>query len=82
MLEAAGDPSAPGLYATPAVQSFWATLPGLTTCQRDPEDLNTDGPDHTADALRYLLMAMEERRFSVRLGSADGRGGRPYIPVY
>jgi hypothetical protein len=82
MLEAAGDPSVPGLYATPAVESFWGTLPTLTTSQRDPEDLDTDGPDHCADALRYLLMAMQEQRYSLRTGSADGRQGRPYFTVY
>jgi hypothetical protein len=82
MLEAAGDPSVPGLYATPSVESLWATLPALTTNQRDPEDLDTDGPDHTADALRYLLMAMQEQRYSFRIGSADGRDGRPLVRTY
>lgn len=82
LLEAAGDPSVPGLYATPQAESFWATIPALTYAERDPEDLDSSGPDHTADSLRYLLMAMQEQRYSFRLGNADGRGGRPYFPVY
>ena len=82
MLEAAGDPSVPALYATPEVESFWATVPALTYSERDPEDLRTDGPDHTADALRYLLMAMADRRHSYRTGPADGQGGRPYFNTY
>ena len=50
LLEAAGDHSVPALYATPQVESFWATMPALTYAERDPEDLDSDGPDHTADS--------------------------------
>jgi len=82
MLEAASDPSVPGLYATPAVESFWATVPALTYCERNPEDLDSSGPDHTADSLRYMLMAMQERRYTFRPGPADGQQGRPEFAVY
>jgi len=33
------------------------TLPMLVRDVKNPEDLNTDGEDHLADALRYLLMS-------------------------
>jgi len=81
-LEAAGDPSVPGLYATPKVESFWATMPTLTYAERDPEDLDSDGPDHTADSLRYLLMAMEDRKYTSTIGIADGKDGRPDMRVW
>jgi len=32
------------------------TLPGLVNSKRKPEDIDTDGDDHHADALRYGLM--------------------------
>ena len=82
LLEAAGDHSVPGLYATPQVESFWGTMPALTYSERDPEDLDSDGPDHTADSLRYLLMAMQESKYFFRSGPADGRQGRPLFTVY
>jgi hypothetical protein len=82
MMEAAGDPSVPALYATPQVESFWATIPALVYSERDPEDLDSSGPDHTADALRYLLMAMAQPKYSFRCGPADGKDGRPHFAVY
>jgi hypothetical protein len=82
MLEAAGDSSVGGLYATPAVESFWATIPALTYAERDPEDLDSDGPDHTADSLRYLLMAAIVPKHSYQVGPADGRNGRPLWNVW
>ena len=82
MLEAAGDPSVPALYATPAVESFWATMPSLTYSERDPEDLDTDGPDHTADSLRYLLTATKDPRYTSKIGIADGKDGRPTWRIY
>lgn len=68
MMEAAGDHSVAGLYATPKVESFWGTIPTLTYKENDPEDLDSDGPDHLADSLRYLLMAMQESKYSYRTG--------------
>jgi hypothetical protein len=62
-LEAAGDPSAPALYATQKVESLFATLPTLVYDEKNPEDLDSSGPDHTADAIRYALMAMHDPRF-------------------
>jgi hypothetical protein len=69
LMEAAGDPFHPGLYATPKVESFWATVPGLTYSQHDPEDLDTTQPDHVADSLRYLVMAQADPKYSHRAGA-------------
>jgi hypothetical protein len=71
MMEAAGDHTVPGLYATPRCESFWATMPVLTYAERDPEDLDSSGPDHTADSLRYMLMAMQEHRYAAKTGNTD-----------
>ena len=82
MLDAAGDQSVGGLYATPQVESFWGTMPTLTYAEKDPEDLDTMGPDHTADSLRYMLMAMMTPKFATRTGRADGKDGRPHVRVW
>ncbi|AII44073.1 hypothetical protein KR100_12005 [Synechococcus sp. KORDI-100] len=68
MMEAAGDPSAPGLYATEKCASLWSTLPGLVYDQHNPEDLDTTGIDHAADAVRYLLSGIESSRHTAMAG--------------
>lgn len=68
MMEAAGDPSAPGLYATERCESFWSTLPGLVYDQHNPEDLDTTGIDHAADAVRILLSGIEGSRHTAMAG--------------
>ena len=72
-LEADGDPSVAGLYATPAAESVFATLPQLTYSTNDPEDLDSSGPDHTADSLKYLLTAMQDPKYSYRTGATSHR---------
>lgn len=59
LLEAAGSPVTPGLYATERCLSFWACMPMLVYDPKDPLDIDSNGPDHTADADRYMLTAME-----------------------
>ncbi len=71
--EAAGDSFHPGLYATPKVARFWATVPGLTYAQHDPEDLDTTQPDHVGDSCRYLITAINDPRYSYRAGGTDFR---------
>lgn len=47
------------------------TLPALIHDERDPEDVDTEGEDHAADALRYGLLGMEiplPRKTKVRFG--------------
>lgn len=82
LMEAAGDSSVPALYATPEVESFWATVPSLVRSERDPEDLDSSGPDHTADSLRYLVEATLSRSHTCVVGRADGKDGRPLFRVY
>jgi len=73
LMEAAGDPTHPALYVTPKVESFWATVPGLTYAPHDPEDIDTTQPDHVADSLKYLVMSMNDPRYSHRTGATDVR---------
>lgn len=58
MMEASGSPVQAGLYATERCLSFWATIPMLVYDSRNPLDIDSNGPDHTADADRYCLMAV------------------------
>lgn len=53
MLQNAGKPDRPGLYISRSCSYFWDTVPYLGRDKRDPEDLDTKGADHGADALRY-----------------------------
>jgi hypothetical protein len=73
MLEAAGDWTTAGLYATPKVESFWATVPGLQYAPHNPEDLDSTGPDHVADAVRYLLQATHDPRYTFQPGGTKVR---------
>jgi hypothetical protein len=72
-MEAAGNPFHPGLYATPKVESFWATVPGLTYAQHDPEDLDTTQPDHVGDRCLYLIIAIKDPGDSYQAGGTDIR---------
>ncbi len=47
----------PWLMVSPRCAYLSRTMPGLMTDHAKPEDVNTDGEDHAADALRYLLMS-------------------------
>lgn len=60
LMEAAGSPVLPGLYATERCLSFWACTPMLVYDDKNPLDINSSGPDHTADADRYVIMAMQK----------------------
>ena len=67
-MEASGDPSAPGLFVTPRCRAFWATIPSLQCDSNHPEDIDTSQCDHLADALRYLLTSIDDKRYSGHLG--------------
>lgn len=60
MMQAAGSPVEAGLYATERCLSFFACTPMLVYDQRNPLDIDSNGPDHTADADRYTLKAIEK----------------------
>ena len=47
----------PGMYVFSHCHGFRRTIPTLLYSETRPEDLDTDGEDHEADAWRYLCMA-------------------------
>jgi hypothetical protein len=46
----------PGLYISERCRYWLETVPFLDRDPRRPEDLDTRGPDHAADATRYGLL--------------------------
>lgn len=64
----------PGLFICPQAQYAAATIPFLSRDQRRADDLNSTGPDHAADAVRYALLGAGFRRESVkrRIGTYYG----------
>lgn len=55
LLADAGKPDVPGLYVSRSCEYFWATVPYLARDQKRIEDLDSNSPDHGADACRYGL---------------------------
>ena len=53
LLEDAGKLDVPGLYISRACEYFWSTVPYLARDQKRVEDVDSSGPDHAADAVRY-----------------------------
>lgn len=53
LLSDAGKLDCPGLYVSRACEYFWATVPYLARDQKRVEDVDSSGPDHGADAVRY-----------------------------
>ena len=47
----------PMMYVFKGCKNLIRTLPSLIYDDRKVEDLNTDGEDHCADALRYMCMS-------------------------
>lgn len=76
LMEAAGDPSAPGFYICSNVTAWWQTIPTLVYDQTNPEDLDSAGVDHLADAVRYGITAMQDLRYSG--GVIGGKSLRVY----
>jgi hypothetical protein len=59
LLQDAGKPDVPGLFVARHCAYFWATVPYLARDPRRVEDVDSRGPDHAADAVRYgCLRAM------------------------
>ena len=56
MLEDAGKLDRPGLYISRDCAYLWSTLPFLPRDRTKLEDIDSRGPDHGADALRYALL--------------------------
>lgn len=53
LLADAGKPDRPGLYMSRSCEYFWATVPYLVRDAKRIEDVDSSGPDHAADAVRY-----------------------------
>lgn len=67
LLGDAGKPDMPGLYVSRACTYFWATVPYLARDQKRVEDVDSSGPDHAADAVRYGCLRKEERTQRVKV---------------
>ncbi|WP_284449001.1 hypothetical protein [Pseudoxanthomonas mexicana] len=59
LLSHAGSPDRPGLYVARRCRYFWDTVPMLARDAECIEDLDTTGPDHGADAIRYGCLRQE-----------------------
>jgi len=53
LLSDAGKPDVPGLYISRGCDYFWSTVPYLSRDQKRVEDVDSQGADHAADAVRY-----------------------------
>jgi hypothetical protein len=53
LLADAGKPDVPGLYVSRACSYFWETVPFLARDEKRVDDVDSSGPDHAADAVRY-----------------------------
>lgn len=56
LLAQAGQPDVPGLYVARRCAYFWQTVPYLPRDDRRIEDVDSTGPDHGADAMRYGIL--------------------------
>lgn len=64
LLQDAGKPDVPGLYIARHCEYFWSTVPYLGRDLKRVEDVDSRGPDHAADAVRYgCLRESQEIRF-------------------
>ena len=65
-----------GLYISERCQSLWSTLPYCVADERNPEDMEPQAPDHSADAVRYAITAANQRRHNstARVVSASQLG--------
>ena len=54
----------PHVYFFSTCKDTIRTIPALVHDKLKPEDVDTDGEDHAADTLRYLLMTMRESKVS------------------
>lgn len=52
----AGKPDVPGVYVLRACEYFWAIVPYLARDQKRIEDVDSSGPDHAANAIRYGIL--------------------------
>lgn len=68
LLSDAGKPDVPGLYVSRSCEYFWSTVPYLARDQRRVEDVDSSGPDHAADAVRYGCLRRDDRLRKLQIG--------------
>ena len=56
----------PGLFISERCESLWQTLPYCISDERNPEDMEKAAPDHSADAVRYVLTAAQQGQHQYR----------------
>lgn len=61
LLADAGKPDVPGLYISRICKYWWQTVPTLARDPRRVEDVDSSGPDHSADACRYGCLRMNRK---------------------
>lgn len=67
LLSDAGKPDVPGLYVSRSCEYFWSTVPYLARDQKRIEDVDSTGPDHAADAVRYGCLRRDHRLQKLRV---------------
>lgn len=67
LLADAGKPDVPGLYIARTCDYFWSTVPYLGRDEKRVEDVDSQGPDHGADAVRYGCLRENNRVQIVKL---------------
>jgi hypothetical protein len=67
LMQDAGKPDQPGLYVARQCEYFWETVPILGRDPRRPEDLDSRGPDHAADAIRYGCLRLRRTAITHRI---------------
>lgn len=66
LLADAGKPDRPGLYMSVLCEYLWETMPMLARDQKRVEDMDSTGPDHACDALRYGVLRRPVQRAKMR----------------
>lgn len=61
LLADAGKPDVPGLYVSRSCEYFWQTVPHLGRDPKRIEDVDSQGIDHAADAVRYGCLWQDRR---------------------
>ena len=56
----------PGLFISERRESLWATLPYCISDDRNPEDMEKTASDPSADAVRYVLTAANQKQHNYR----------------
>lgn len=65
LLADAGKPDVPGLYISRRCEYFWQTVPNLGRDPKRIEDVDSQGIDHAADAVRYGCL-WQDRRVTIK----------------